>query len=77
MHETHNATNIFNAIWKVGLEKDALLLQCGLQCSARVTLQNQLMHSKEPPLLIQLHFGHFGFPLFRSSQTNSDPARVN
>ena len=39
------------AIWKVGLEKDALLLQCGLQCSARVTLQNQLMHREEPSLL--------------------------
>ena len=38
MYETHNATNIFNAIWKVGLEKDASLLQCGLQCGARVTL---------------------------------------
>ena len=75
MCETHNATNIFNAIWKVGLEKDALLLQCGLQCSAEVTLQSQLMNSEEPPLLIS--FWPFWFPLFRSNQTNSDPARVN
>ena len=36
MFETHNATNTLNAIWKLGLEIGALLLHCGLQCSAKL-----------------------------------------
>ena len=63
--------DIFNTIWKVGLEKDALLLQCGLQCSARVTLQSQLMNNEEPPLLTS--FWPFWFSFVQVKPTNSDP----
>ena len=49
----HNAMNIFNAIWKLGLEMYELLLHCGLQCIAKlnpIRSKGSLVDPPPPPL---------------------------
>ena len=48
----HNAMNIFNAIWKLGLEIYELLLHCGLQCIAKLNPIRSKGSLGDPPAKI-------------------------